>query len=460
MGSPDNVPGQKEHDKIMYTPSALLDGAIKKLTDEKGDLVVSTFFEEAEALAVESNRLIVKVPTDLVRSVLEQRFAVDVADIISDIAGQRMRVEFLSDPAQYKKYEQNKNHLPTGYSGYTFDSFIVGNSNKLAHAAAMAVANGLSQPDGAPNAASAIYNPLFIYGQSCRGKTHLLYAMMEMITTHRFDKKVIYIKGDEFTNQLVRAIEDKNVPAFRDKYRGADLLLVDDIQFIAGKERTQEEFFHTFNHLYEAGKQIVLTSDRPPKEMATLQERLSTRFEWGLLTDIQPPDLETRMALVNVKASNLGVQLPADVTEYIASCITSNVRQLEGAVKKLAALHSIMNIPIDIDLAQRAIKDIFKESPGLNPTPQLILEEVSSFTGVAKDKILGKSKSKDIVRARQIMIYLITQMTDLSLPAIGRFIGRDHTTALYARDKIAEEIQTDASLDATIKDLMKNIRSR
>ena len=460
MGSPDNVPGQKEHDKIMYTPSALLDGAIKKLTDEKGDLVVSTFFEEAEALAVESNRLIVKVPTDLVRSVLEQRFAVDVADIISDIAGQRMRVEFLSDPAQYKKYEQNKNHLPTGYSGYTFDSFIVGNSNKLAHAAAMAVANGLSQPDGAPNAASAIYNPLFIYGQSGLGKTHLLYAMMEMITPHRFDKKVIYIKGDEFTNQLVRAIEDKNVPAFRDKYRGADLLLVDDIQFIAGKERTQEEFFHTFNHLYEAGKQIVLTSDRPPKEMATLQERLSTRFEWGLLTDIQPPDLETRMALVNVKASNLGVQLPADVTEYIASCITSNVRQLEGAVKKLAALHSIMNIPIDIDLAQRAIKDIFKESPGLNPTPQLILEEVSSFTGVAKDKILGKSKSKDIVRARQIMIYLITQMTDLSLPAIGRFIGRDHTTALYARDKIAEEIQSDAGLDATIKDLMKNIRSR
>ena len=460
MGSPDNVPGQKEHDKIMYTPSALLDGAIKKLTDEKGDLVVSTFFEEAEALAVESNRLIVKVPTDLVRSVLEQRFAVDVADIISDIAGQRMRVEFLSDPAQYKKYEQNKNHLPTGYSGYTFDSFIVGNSNKLAHAAAMAVANGLSQPDGAPNAASAIYNPLFIYGQSGLGKTHLLYAMMEMITTHRFDKKVIYIKGDEFTNQLVRAIEDKNVPAFRDKYRGADLLLVDDIQFIAGKERTQEEFFHTFNHLYEAGKQIVLTSDRPPKEMATLQERLSTRFEWGLLTDIQPPDLETRMALVNVKASNLGVQLPADVTEYIASCITSNVRQLEGAVKKLAALHSIMNIPIDIDLAQRAIKDIFKESPGLNPTPQLILEEVSSFTGVAKDKILGKSKSKDIVRARQIMIYLITQMTDLSLPAIGRFIGRDHTTALYARDKIAEELQSDAGLDATIKDLMKNIRSR
>ncbi|MDD6316833.1 MAG: chromosomal replication initiator protein DnaA [Clostridia bacterium] len=444
----------------MYTPAALLDGAIKKLTDEKGDLVVSTFFEEAEALTVEGNRLIVKVPTDLVRSVLEQRFAGDVADIISEIAGQRMKIEFLSDPAQYKKYERTQSQAPSGYSGYTFDTFIVGNSNKLAHAAALAVANGLSQPDGAGSASTAIYNPLFIYGQSGLGKTHLLYAMMELVSSRRFDKKILYVKGNEITTEMVQAIEEKTMPEFRSKYRGIDLLLVDDIQFIAGKERTQEEFFHIFNDLYEAGKQIVLTSDRPPKEMATLQERLTTRFEWGLITDIQPPDLETRMAMVNSKAAKLGIQLPADVTEYIASSITSNVRQLEGAVKKLAALHSIMAEPIDRALAQRAIKDIFKESPGLNPTPQLILEEVSSFTGIPKDKILGKSKAKDIARARQIMVYLITQLTDMSLPAIGRFIGRDHTTALYARDKIAEELDLNPVLEATIKDLKKNIRSR
>ena len=194
--------------------------------------------------------------------------------------------------------------------------------------------------------------------------------------------------------------------------------------------------------------------------MSTLQERLTTRFEWGLITDIQPPDLETRMALVNAKGAKLNISLPPDITEYIASSITNNVRQLEGAVKKLAALHSMLEIPIDMDLAQRAIKDIFKESPGLNPTPQLILEEVSAFTGIPKDKIIGTSKSKDIVMARQIMIYLITEMTDLSLPAIGRFIGRDHTTALYGRDKIAAKIKTDQNLANTIQDLIKNIRSR
>ena len=281
-----------------------------------------------------------------------------------------------------------------------------------------------------------------------------------MVTTHRYEKRVIYIKGDDFINELVAAIQDGTTPEFRDKYRGADMLLVDDIQFIAGKDRMQEEFFHTFNTLYEAGKQIVLTSDRPPKEMSTLQERLTTRFEWGLITDIQPPDLETRMALVNAKGAKLNISLPPDITEYIASSITNNVRQLEGAVKKLAALHSMLEIPIDMELAQRAIKDIFKESPGLNPTPQLILEEVSAFTGIPKDKIIGTSKSKDIVMARQIMIYLITEMTDLSLPAIGRFIGRDHTTALYGRDKIAAKIKTDQNLANTIQDLMKNIRSR
>lgn len=444
---------------MMYTPAALLDGAIKKLTDEKGDLVVSTFFEDAEALAVDGDRLIVKVPTDLIRGVIEQRFAIDVSEIISELSGQRMKIEFLSDPALCRKYEQNRNQLPAGYSGYTFDTFIVGNSNKLAHAAAVAVANAGSMPAGA-SGTGAIYNPLFIYGQSGLGKTHLLYAIMEMITTHRFDKRVIYIKGDDFTNELVRAIGDGTVAEFRDKYRGADLLLVDDIQFIAGKDRTQEEFFHTFNSLYEAGKQLVLTSDRPPKEMSTLQDRLTTRFEWGLITDIQPPDLETRMALVNAKARNLEISLPPETTEYIASCITNNVRQLEGVVKKIKALHSILRIPIDNELAQRAIKDIFKESPGLNPTPQLILEEVSTYSGIPTDKIIGASKSKDIVMARQIMIYLITEMTDLSLPAIGRFIGRDHTTALYGRDKIAAKIKADQNLANTITDLMKNIRNR
>ncbi len=445
----------------MYTPSALLNGTIKKLTQEKGDFVVSTFLEGAEALAIEGDRLVIGVQSDLMRTTLEQRFSSSMAGIISEIAGRPMQPRFISDIRQIEKYRENPMgaSLPIAYAGYTFETFIVGNSNKLAHAAAMAVAKSASEPQGSKSSGT-VYNPLFIYGQSGLGKTHLLYAIMEMTTSHRFDKKVVYIKGDDFTNELVGAIGDKAVADFRAKYRGADLLLVDDIQFIAGKERTQEEFFHTFNSLYEAGKQIVLTSDRPPKEMSTLQERLTTRFEWGLITDIQPPDLETRMAMINAKARLLEINLPSEITEYIASCITNNVRQLEGAVKKMAALHSMLGIPIDMELAKRAIKDIFKESPGLNPTPQLILEEVSAFTGVPKDKIIGTSKSKDIVRARQIMIYLITELTDLSLPAIGRFIGRDHTTALYGRDKIAELLKTDQVLQTTIEDLKKNIRSR
>ena len=430
----------------MFTPSALLDAVIKKLIETKGSLLVDPWIQNMQAIAVQDGQLVAAVANELSRDTLNTHFYDILCDLCTQLSGTEMKPLFLL-PDEVEQWRSE--HDNSVYSGYTFDRYIVGNNNRFAHAAALAVAK---KP-------ASLYNPLFIYGGSGLGKTHLLFAIASYIRRSTPSAKIVYIKSEDFMNELVAAIDTGFAP-FREKYRKADLLLVDDVQFLSGKDRMQEEFFNTFETLHQAGKQIVLTCDRPPKEMATLQERLSTRFEWGLLTDIQPPDLETRMALVNVKASNLGVQLPADVTEYIASCITSNVRQLEGAVKKLAALHSIMNIPIDIDLAQRAIKDIFKESPGLNPTPQLILEEVSSFTGVAKDKILGKSKSKDIVHARQVMIYLITQMTDLSLPAIGRFIGRDHTTALYARDKIAEEIQTNPGLDATIKDLMKNIRSR
>ncbi|MBQ9924618.1 MAG: chromosomal replication initiator protein DnaA, partial [Clostridia bacterium] len=259
----------------------------------------------------------------------------------------------------------------------------------------------------------------------------------------------------------IAAIGAGSTEPFHDKYRNVDVLLVDDVQFIGGKESTQEEFFHTFNALYESNKQIVLASDRPPKEMATLEERLRTRFEWGLITDIQPPDLETRMAIVNAKARTFGLELTYEVSEFIAASITSNVRQLEGVVKKIAALQAILpQSTIDRSIAERAIRDIRQENPGLSPTPDLILTEVSSFTGITKDKILGRSKSKEIARARQILVYLITEMTELSLPDIGRFIGRDHTTALYARDKIRGEIQVDPELAATIKDLKKNIRNR
>ena len=330
-----------------------------------------------------------------------------------------------------------------------FERFIVGNSNKFAHAAALAVAREPAQ----------LYNPLFIYGQSGLGKTHLLYAIGGYIKKSRPNFRICYIKGDEFTNQLVESIGRGTVADFRNQYRKADLLLVDDIQFISGKDRTQEEFFHTFNTLHEAGKQIVLTSDRPPREIYTLEERLRTRFEWGLLADIQPPDLETRMALSEEKAKLLNIRLTPSIIEYIASAITNNVRQLEGAVKKIGALHALMNEPITLELAREAVEDVL-DPKGQKPTPEKILNEVAAFYSLSPDKIKGNTKTKDIVLPRQVAIYLIRDITGLSYPDIGKFIGRDHTTAIYAINKLNERMKDDMMLLNTINDLRQNITSK
>ena len=271
--------------------------------------------------------------------------------------------------------------------------------------------------------------------------------------------RIVYVKGDDFTNELVSAIQRNNRSEFQQKYRMADLLLVDDIQFIAGKTSTQEEFFHTFNTLHEAGKQIVLTSDRPPKEILTLEDRLQSRFEWGLTASIEPPDFETRMALVNAKAEIRGVELPPDVTEYIASSITNNVRQLEGAINKILAKHTLMKQPIDIKLAEECVQDIFKTNPGLKPTAELILDETASFYNITSERILGTAKTKDVVIPRQVAMYLIREMTSLSLPEIGRFMGRNHTTVLYSIEKTQEQIEKDEDFAATVKDLKKNIQN-
>ncbi|WP_432620547.1 chromosomal replication initiator protein DnaA, partial [Butyricicoccus sp.] len=298
----------------------------------------------------------------------------------------------------------------------------------------------------------------FIYGQSGLGKTHLLYAIANVVRRDHPSFRIIYIKGEDFTNELVNSIGAGQVQEFRDKYRLADLLLVDDIQFVAGKDRTQEEFFHTFNALYEANKQIVLTSDRPPKEIHTLEDRLKTRFEWGLLADIQPPDYETRMAIIHVKADSLRVQLPEDVVDYIAKTITSNVRQLEGTVKKIKALHDLMERAIDIELAKEAVADIFKENPGLNPTPDMILREVSRYYCTPVEKLKGSGRSKDLVLPRQVAMYLVRDLTDYSLPEIGKIFSRDHTTVLHSINKIENYLKETSEMDNIIKTLKTNIR--
>ena len=334
---------------------------------------------------------------------------------------------------------------------YTFATFIVGNSNKFAHAAAQAVA---------ANPAKA-YNPLFIYGGSGLGKTHLMLAIMSEIKQNHPDYNCIYIKGEEFTNQIVDAIKNDTTNEFHNKYRSADVLLVDDIQFIGGKERTQEEFFHTFETLHQNGKQIILTSDRPPKEIKTLEDRLKTRFEWGLLADIQPPDYETRMAIIKNKAIRMGVELPEEVLIYVAENITSNVRQIEGTVKKILAFRDLLGSNVDASSVTRAVRDMFKETSDILPTAEVIIEEVGKFYDIDPNAIRGQGRTKATSWARHIAIYLTRHMTKLSLKDIGKeFDNRDHTTILHSIDRVEKQCKTDPETNEVIKDIRSNINER
>ena len=342
-------------------------------------------------------------------------------------------------------------HEGEGDYDFTFATFIVGPSNKFAHAASMAVAS---------NPAKA-YNPLFIYGGSGLGKTHLLLAIGNEIEQRQQAEKpnIIYVRGEDFTNELIDAIARETTQEFHDKYRMADVLLVDDIQFIGGKESTQEEFFHTFNSLYQAGKQIVLTSDRPPKEIKTLEERLRTRFEWGLLADIKPPDFETRVAIIRRKAELLGITMPDDVADYIANRLKNNIRQLEGAVKKLKAYQTVMNTPPSIMVAQNAIRDILNDNQPVPVTVERIIAEVARTCSVTPQDIRSTKRAAQISNARQAAVYIVRDITQMSMQAIGgEFGGRDHSTIVYAIQQVEQKMQTDPKYRAMIEDIIKNIR--
>ncbi len=332
---------------------------------------------------------------------------------------------------------------------YTFSTFIVGPSNKFAHAASLAVA---ANPSGA-------YNPLFIYGQSGLGKTHLLYAICDEISNNFKDKKIIYVKGEEFTNELIDAIGKESTKQFHDKYRCADILLVDDIQFIGGKESTQEEFFHTFNELYQAGKQIVLTSDRPPKEIKTLEDRLRTRFEWGLLADVQPPDFETRIAIIRRKAELLNINIPDDVAEYVANRLKNNIRQLEGVVKKLKAYKLLAGTSPSVAIAQSAIKDILNDNLPTSVTIDRIISEVAKTYGISSSDLKSSKRSSIISTSRQVAMYVIREVLAIPLCEIGEhFGGRDHSTVVYAIKQVEKTMITDSDYKETVEDIIKNIR--
>ncbi len=338
---------------------------------------------------------------------------------------------------------------------YTFDNFLVADSNRFAHAACLAVANtACAEGDDEEN----LYNPLFIYGRSGLGKTHLLYAITNEIKKKNPNVKIIYKKGEDFTNELIAAMRDKKNEQFRAYYRTADVLLIDDIQFIAGKVQTQEEFFHTFSALYEAGKQIILTSDRPPREIQPLQDRLLTRFEWGQLADIQPPSAELRTAIILKKSADEGVVFPEDAVKFLSDSLTENIRQIEGAIHCIKGISMISSTPITVDMCRRAIADFLKKKNSATEVVDKIIMAVSAKYKVSKDDICGKKRNANIAMARHVCIYMIRELTDLSQSAIGNYFDRDHTTILNSIRLIENEMKITSSLEYEIEELIKKVK--
>lgn len=332
---------------------------------------------------------------------------------------------------------------------YTFDTFVTGSSNRFAHAAAMAVAESPGR----------VYNPFFMYGGVGLGKTHLMHAIGNRVLHNHPEMRVLYVSSEQFTNEIIRSIQEGNAEKFRQKYRNIDVLLVDDIQFLSGKTSTQEEFFHTFNTLHDAQKQIILSSDRPPREVERLEDRLRSRFEWGLITDIQAPDLETRIAILKNKAQLDHFSVPIDVMVYIASRIDSNIRELEGALTRVVAYASLINQPVTTELVTVALKDVFPNNKTKEITMEVIQEIVASYFKIKIDDLHAKKRTRSIAFPRQIAMYLCRELTDTSLPQIGNFFGgRDHTTVIHAYDKISKEKDADMKLNAIINELIERIQ--
>lgn len=383
------------------------------------------------------------------KTIVSGKFSSLIEEAFENVLGFPVEIEIISQKEEILENEnvEKKNNTTNEYN-YTFDNFIIGSSNKFAHAAALNVANN-------PGRA---YNPLFIYGHSGLGKTHLLSAIMNEIKSKNPKADIIYTSGEHFTNELIYHIGNHNTHTFHEKYRNTDVLLVDDIQFIAKTETTQEEFFHTFNALNNSGKQIVLTSDRPPKEMMTLEERLRTRFESGLIADVQPPSLETRMAIVKKKSVDLDIELSDDIIQFIAENIKRNVRQLEGTVKKIKAFHDVEGIKPNIAVARKAISDINSADEPPPVTVEKIIKEVSRALNVNTNDIRSGKRNADISHARQVSIYIVNEITDLSLKSIGNEFGQKHyTTIIYALNQIKEKIERNINLRNIIDDIIKNI---
>ncbi len=425
---------------------------LELLKDEMTDISYNTWILTIEPISIDSNTVTLGVPADFQKGILESRYSYLIKNSLKQITHKDYNIYF-SIPSQTQsrpaaqEYSEDTSSLGLNPK-YTFDTFVIGNGNRFAHAASLAVAE----------APAKAYNPLFLYGGVGLGKTHLMHAIGHFVLSQNPSLKVLYVSSEKFTNELINAIKDDKNEEFRYKYRNIDVLLIDDIQFIAGKERTQEEFFHTFNALYEANKQIIVSSDKPPKDINTLEDRLRSRFEWGLIADIAPPDLETRIAILRKKAQLEKLDVPDDVMVYIADKVASNIRELEGALNRVIAYSTLTEHKIDVDMAIEALKDMFNNSKTVVINAKTIQESVSRYFHLKTDELKSKKRSRDVSFPRQIAMYLCREMTDMSLPKIGDdFGGRDHTTVMHACEKIKNDAESSAELRRTLEDIKKNI---
>lgn len=438
----------------------LWEKVLSLIEPEVTSVAFTTWFKDINPLFIDNDTLILSVSNDLILSTVNRRYSELIQNALNSVTEEQYKIKIVIGDNYEAKDSANavkESPMQTGGTDnfyinpkYTFESFVVGNSNHFAHAAAVAVAE----------APAETYNPLFLYGDSGLGKTHLMHAIANYAKMVNPSAKIVYISSEKFTNELIAAISARTTAKFREKYRNADILLIDDIQFLAGKEMAQEEFFHTFNDLYNANKQIVLTSDRLPREISTLEDRLRTRFESGLIGDIKPPDYETRIAILQKKASQDNVEVPYDVYCYMADSIKSNIRELEGALTRIISYSKITGKPLDLTLAEEALCSVIEKKGVVRITAKSINETVSKYYNIPIEDIKGKRKTQDIADARQVAMYLCRTLTDMSFVVIGKeYGGRHYTTVMHAVDNIEKNMKKDSDVRIAVETMTKQLKT-